>query len=294
MNSKFDWSLIRSFLAVLRHGSLLAAARHLNASQPTLGRHVAELERQLGVALFERTGRGLAPTDMALRLADAARAMDAGAQQLARQLVDSDDALAGPVRISASQPVACYLLPPLLVQMRQALPEVRVELVVSNEVSNLLRREADIAVRMVAPEQSSLIARRLGAVTLTACAHQDYLRRRGVPRQLKDLLAHELIGGDRRNEVMEGLIHRGVPVTQDHFALRTDDLIAAWQAIRAGLGVGFAAEYWVRQESQIDALLPTLTITPLPLWLVAHREIRGNPRIKAVYSFLAAAIPRQV
>ncbi|MFT3734094.1 MAG: LysR family transcriptional regulator [Rhodocyclaceae bacterium] len=294
MNSEFDWSLIQSFLAVLRHGSLLAAARHLEASQPTIGRHIAELERQLGVALFERTGRGLVPTDMALRLADAARAMDAGAQQLARQLTDSDQALAGSVRISASQPVACHLLPPILVQMRQAIPGVRIDLVVSNEVSNLLRREADIALRMVAPEQSSLIARRVGAVELTACAHVDYLRRYGVPRQVKDLLAHDLIGGDLRNEAMEGLVRHGVPVTEEHFALRTDDLIASWQAIRAGLGIGFAAQYLVRNEPQVDALLPTLKIPALPVWLVVHREIRGNPRIKAVYDYLAAAIPRQL
>jgi DNA-binding transcriptional LysR family regulator len=231
---------------------------------------------------------------MALRLAEAARTMDMGAQQMARQLTDSDDALVGSVRISASQPVACYLLPALLVQMRQVLPDLQVELVVSNEVSNLLRREADIALRMVAPEQSSLIARRVGAVELTACAHQDYLRRRGVPKLAKDLLAHDLIGGDRRNEALEGLNQQGVPITERHFALRTDDLIASWQAIRAGLGIGFAAAYLVRNEAQIDALLPTLKIPPIPMWLVVHREIRGNPRIKAVYDFLAAAIPRQL
>jgi DNA-binding transcriptional LysR family regulator len=294
MNSEFDWSLIQSFVAVLRHGSLLAAARHLKASQPTIGRHIAELERQLGVALFERTGRGLVPTDMALRLADAARAMDAGAQQLARQLTDSDQTLAGSVRISASQPVACHLLPPVLLQMRQSMPGVRVELVVSNEVSNLLRREADIALRMVAPEQSSLIARRVGAVELTACAHVDYLRRFGTPRQVKDLITHELIGGDLRNEIMEGLVRHGVPVTDAHFALRTDDLIASWQAIRAGLGIGFASQYLVRNDPQIEALLPTLKIPSLPVWLVVHREIRGNPRIKAVFDYLAAAVPRQL
>lgn len=294
MNNQFDWSLIRSFLAALNHGSLLGAARHLDASQPTIGRHVAELERQLGVELFERTGRGLAPTEIALRLADAARSMEAGAQQLARQLVGTENSLAGSVRISASQPVACYLLPPLLAEMRQALPEIQVDLVVSNQISNLLRREADIALRMVAPEQTSLVVRKMGNVRLAACAHRDYLRRRGEPKRLSDLLAHALIGGDRSNEMFKGLVALGVPVTEAQFVLRTDDLIASWQAIRGGLGIGVAAEYLVRTEAQVKVVLPSLSIPHIPMWLVVHREIRSNARIRAVYRFLADAIPRSL
>ena len=131
MNSSFDWTLIRSFLAALEHGSLLGAARAIKSSQPTLGRHIAELEAQLKTTLFERTGRGLLPTAMALRLADSARAMEAGAMQLERQALGGQSKIAGAVRISASQPVACVLLPPLLMQMRVALPDVTVELVVS-------------------------------------------------------------------------------------------------------------------------------------------------------------------
>lgn len=294
MNTQFDWSLVRSFLAALTHGSLLGAARHLHASQPTIGRHIAELERQLGVALFERTGRGLAPTAMALRLAEAARAMEAGAQQLTRQVAGAESSLAGAVRISASQPIACHLLPPLLVQMRNTWPEIQVELVVSNEVSNLLRREADIALRMVSPRQASLIARRVGSVRLAACAHQDYLRRRGEPREPMDLLRHELVGGDRSNPMLQGLQAQGIPVTEAQFALRTDDLIAAWQAVCAGLGVGVAAEYLVRSQPQIQVLLPALKIPPIPMWLVVHREIRSSPRIRAVYGFLADALPRRL
>jgi len=291
---QFDWSLIQSFLAALKHGSLLSAARHMKASQPTIGRHIAQLEQQLGVVLFERTGRGLAPTDMALRLAESARAMDAGAQQLARQLAGAEQALSGSVRLSASQPVACYLLPPVLAQMRRALPDIQIELVVSNAMSNLLRREADIALRMVAPVQTSLVARRIGNVRLMVCAHQDYLRRRGVPRQPHDLLHHDLIGGDRNNEMLAGLVSRGIPVTEAQFAVRTDDLIAAWQAVHAGLGIGVAAEYLVRAHPQVTALLPMLKVPHLPLWLAVHREIRGNARIRTVYDFLADALPRSL
>lgn len=291
MNNLFDWSLVRSFLAVLEHGSLLAAARQLQSSQPTIGRHVAELESQLGLALFDRTGRGLLPTEAALRLAESARAMQSGADQLARSVVGSDRSASGTVRITASQPVACHVLPPLLVQMRLTLPEIQVELVVSNAVSNLLRREADIAVRMVQPKQAAVIARRVGKVTLKACAHQDYLRRRGIPRHTADLLSHDLIGGDRNEETLKGFAVRGLPVTREQFAFRSDDLIAVWQAVRAGLGIGFVSEYLIRTEPAVVPLLPKLKIEPLPVWLAVHREIRTSKRIRAVYDFLAEALP---
>lgn len=292
MNSLFDWSLVRSFLAVLEQGSLLAAARQLKSSQPTIGRHVTELESQLGLVLFERTGRGLLPTESALRLAESARAMQLGADALARSVMGADHAISGTVRITASQPVSCYVLPSLMAQMRLSLPDVQVELVASNAVSNLLRREADIAVRMVQPEQASVIARRVGKVALRACAHQDYLRRRGVPRQPADLLNHELIGGDRNDETLKGFAAGGIPATREHFAFRTDDLIVVWEAVRAGLGIGFVSEHQIRMDPAVIPLLPKLKIQPLPVWLAVHKEVRTSKRIRAVYDFLADALPR--
>ncbi len=292
MHTSFDWSLVRSFLAALDHGSLLGAARALGTSQPTLGRHITELEAQLGTTLFERTGRGLVPTATALRLAEAARAMETGADQLARSLTSADAAEAGSVRISASQPVACYLLPPILAQMRLALPRIQVELVVSNAVSNLLRREADIALRMVQPDQASLVAKRIGRVTLSACAHRDYLARRGTPRQLPDLLQHDMLGDDQGGVILHAFRQFGYPVEKDVFALRTDDLIAYWQGVRAGLGVGFVADYLLATDAQVVPVLPMLKIPPLPVWLTVHREIRSSRRIRAVYDFLARAVPR--
>jgi DNA-binding transcriptional LysR family regulator len=294
MNIFFDWALVRSFLAVLEQGSLLGAARQLQSSQPTIGRHVAELEKQLGLVLFDRTGRGLIPTEAALRLADSARAMQSGADQLARSVVGADRSTSGTVRISASQPMACFVLPPLLAQMRSYLPDVQVELVASNSVSNLLRREADIAVRMVQPEQATVIARRVGKVLLRACAHQDYLRRRGVPRQPSDLLAHELIGGDRDDATLRGFAARGLAVERKDFAFRSDDLIVVWQAVRAGLGIGFVSEHQLRLDPAVHVVLPKVRIEPLPVWLAVHKEIRTSQRIRAVYDFLSDALPRAI
>jgi DNA-binding transcriptional LysR family regulator len=291
MNSQFDWTLVRSFLAALEQGSLLGASRVIGASQPTVGRHISELESQLGVVLFERTGRGLQPTDMAIRLADSARSMEAGALQLQRSVSGADAGASGTVRITASQPVACVLLPPLLAKLQLLLPAIQIELVASNEVSNLLRREADIAIRMVQPDQSSLIAKRIGKVTLGVYAHRDYLQRRGSPQHASDLLEHTLIGSDRNEDILRGFAAMGYPLTREYFAFRSDDFLACWQALRSGVGIGFVADYLARTDTRIVRLLPSLKITPVPMWLAVHREIRTSKRIRAVYDFLGDEIP---
>jgi DNA-binding transcriptional LysR family regulator len=243
--------------------------------------------------LFERTGRGLVPTAMALQLAVAARGMEAGALQLSRTLSGAQTQTSGTVRITASVPVAVVLMPPVLAQLRLALPEIQVELVSSNGVSNLLRREADIAVRMVRPEQASLVARKLGEVSLGAYAHRSYLARRGAPTTPADLLQLDLIGSDTDNAILQGFQSRGFPVTRDAFVLRSDDFIVQWQAVRAGLGVGFCADYLARTDPDVLRVLPeVLRIPPLPMWLAVHREIHTSQRIRAVFDFLAEALPR--
>ena len=288
----FDWSLIQTFLVALESGSLLGAARLLGCSQPTVGRHLAALEKQLAVPLFERTGRGLQPTEAALRLADAARRMRAGADDLARRLQASRAEVNGTVRISASQPVATWLLPSLLTRLHRALPEIEIELVSTNAVSNLLRREADIALRMMRPTQASLIARRIGAVEIGAFAHEDYLRRRGEPRKPSDLLLHDVLGEDRSDAIRRGYRLLGLDGTAQRFVLRTDDLVVYWEAVRAALGIGFVARFVARTDPRVQAVLPDLRPPALPIWLTVHREIRGNPRIRAVYDFLADAVPQ--
>lgn len=291
MNSHFDWSLIRSFLAALDAGSLLGGARALNTSQPTLGRHIAELEAQLGLLLFERTGRGLIPTAVALQLEASARAMETASLLLSRSVTGSQKRVSGTVRITASQPVACYLLPPLLAEMREALPEIQIELESSNVVSNLLRREADIALRMVRPDQSTLVAKKMGLVRVGAFASTAYLARCGVPRQAVDLFDHALIGYDKVDDILRGFRRFNEVITREAFALRSDDLIVHSQAVKAGLGIGFLADYVVRHDPQVQRVLKDLPLPELPMWLTVHREIRTNVRIRAVFDFLAKALP---
>jgi DNA-binding transcriptional LysR family regulator len=290
----FDWALVRSFLAVLDAGSLVAAARQLGAQQPTLSRHVAELEAQLGLPLFERTGRGLAPTAAARAISAAARDMQAGAGALSRALAMQRDSATGTVRITASQIAASYLLPPVLTALQQAEPEIQIELIVSNAITDLLRREADIALRMVRPAQASLIARKLGEIEIVACAHQGYLQRAGTPTQPADLLQHRLIGYERDDALLRGFAQRGFPITRERFALRTDDHLAYGRLIAAGAGIGFAARYNLRHWPGVVPLLPQLKVPPLPCWLAVHREIRGSALVRRVFDFMADAVPREL
>jgi len=293
-DESFDWALVKSFVAVLDAGSLMGAARRLGAQQPTLSRHIAELEAQLKVPLFERTGRGVTPTAAALAIADAARQMEGGAATLQRALVQRSAATTGSVRITTSHVAANYLMPPVLAALQAAEPGIAIDLVSSNELSNLLRREADIALRMVRPAQGSLIAKKLADIAITACAHQRYLKRAGTPRQPADLLQHRLIGYDKDPSILRGFAALGYPLTREHFALRTDDQVAYGRLIAAGAGIGFAAAYNLRHWRGVVPLLPMLQIPPLPCWLAVHREIRGSALVRRVYDFLAEAIPREL
>jgi DNA-binding transcriptional LysR family regulator len=292
--SNFNWALIPSFLAALEHGSLMGAARATGVSQPTLGRHIAELEDQLKLVLFERTGRGLQPTAQAWALAEAAHTMQDGAARFSRMASGSGQTVQGRVRLSASQPVACFLMPPILARMRQALPDVVVDLLVSNSVSNLLMREADMALRMVRPEQGSLVAQHIGQVALRACASQSYLQRKGTPLQPADLLTHDLITGDHNTEIEDGFAALGFPPSGLRYGLRTDDLIARWAAIQAGLGVGFVSEHLIDSDPTVQAVLPMIELPVLPVWLTVHRELRTSALIRAVFDFLADEVPRSL
>jgi DNA-binding transcriptional LysR family regulator len=286
----FDWALVRSFLAVLDAGSLMGAARQLHLHQPTLSRHVAELERQLGVPLFERTGRGVTPTRTALAIAEAARQMASGADTLARTVTGRRSEPGGSVRVTTSMVAACWLLPPVLAALQREHPDIQVDLVASNQLTNLLRREADIAVRMVRPAQASLVARKLGDIGIGAYAHQSYLARAGTPREKQDLAAHTLIGFDADDSILRASARLRMPLVREHFALRTDDQVACVQLVAAGAGIGFVAHYTARSCHGLQRVLPALEIPSLPCWLAVHREIRGSHVVRRVYDFLAQGI----
>ena len=289
-NVEPDWSLWRSFGAVVEEGSLSAAARRLGLSQPTLGRHVEALEAQLGTRLFGRTLHGLNPTEAALRLYEPVRQAQQALSEATMVAEGSNATLEGTVRITSSTVSAHYILPPLLADLRRHFPQIAIELVPSDSVENLLLREADIAVRMFRPTQRELISKKLGISPIVSCAHERYLAARGVPKEPADLLDHDLVGFDRGELILMAARQLGFAVTREDFRIRTDSQTAMWELTKAGLGIGFAQESLVRATPGMVALLPDFRPAPLEVWLTTHRELFTSRRIRAIYDRLGETL----
>lgn len=290
MNREPDWSLWRSFAAVVKHGSLSAAARALKLSQPTLGRHIEALEGELGLSLFDRTLTGLKPTAHALRLYGPVSLAQA---QLAEAAILAEGAQAEPggtVRITASAMISNYVLPAILAEARRRHPRIAIEIVPSDSAENLLLREADIAIRMFRPTQLELVTRHLGDIAIVPAAHQSYLQRRGTPDSIDTLWSHDMLGFDRSDAVLLHARSLGITLTRDNFALRSDDQPHLWELLKAGLGIGFVQTALARQTPGITMLDIDLAIPPLPIWLTTHRELFTSHRIRAIYDTLAEGL----
>jgi len=285
-----DWTLLRSFLAVAETGSLSAAATRIATTQPTLSRHIRELEAVLGVALFTRSVRGLDPTEAALGLIDDARTMGAAAEALALKAAGRSQQLTGTVRITAAVIVANLILPTLLLALREAEPSIQIEIVASDLTQNLLRRDADIAIRMIDPTQNALIARKLGEAPIGLFGTRAYFARRGRIETIKDLLEHDLIGFDRNDGIVKAYAANGHSVTREDFPVRCDDQMLYWNLLLAGAGVGFAQTLVARRYHELEQVDVDMRVPPMPVWLVMHEEVRTNARIRRVADFLASAL----
>lgn len=290
--SKMDlsWDFYRTFLAVLKEGSLSAAARELGLTQPTVGRHVDAMEATLGYPLFVRSPHGLLPTDAALALKPYAETLAATSAALLRAASGQRDTVSGTVRISASEVIGIEVLPPILSELHAAYPALTIELSASDTVEDLLRQEADIAVRMVAPAQDALIARHLGAVPLGFHAHRRYIERRGMPQTLADLSNHSLIGYDRETAAIRAIIARSPELPATRFALRADSNLAQLAAIRTGFGIGICQNGLAARDPDLLPVLPGLFEMKLDTWLVMHENLKTAPRCRVTFDALAAGL----
>ncbi len=289
MNGDPDWALYRTLLAVLDEGSLSAAARSLGLTQPTVARHVDALEAALGGDLFVRSQRGLHPTDLAHALRPQAQIMATTAAALMRTASGTLGAVAGTVRISASDVVGVEHLPPILTCLKREHPGLVIELTLSDRLDDLLAREADIAVRMTQPTQTALLAKRLPSVEIGFHAHRDYLDRRGTPVDMMDLARHDLIGYDTETPALRAMAERLAPLDRRGFALRADSNLAQLAAIRAGFGIGLCQTRIARREPVLVRILPEIAL-PLPLWIVMHEDLKTSARFRAVFDALAAGL----
>ena len=289
MDSAPDWTLLRSFLAVAEAGSLSGAARKLGLSQPTLGRHIAEIEAALNLALFTRTARGLALSGAGVDLLPHARAMKTAAHALSLAAAGRDGDISGTVRITASQIGSTYILPAMLADLRLREPQIQIELVPSDATENLLFREADIAVRMYRPTQLDLITRHLVDLPLGLYGAKTYLDRVGRPTTPEAVLALDLIGFDRSDVMLQMLHGLGIPRVREDFPLRCDDQVVYWNLVRAGCGIGGMQCLVGNADPLVERVAPFITLPVLPVWLTAPEALRQTPRIRRVFDHLAQA-----
>jgi len=292
------WELYRTLLAVLDEGSLSAASRALGLAQPTVGRHVDALEEALGLTLFMRTPQGLQPTPAALTLQPHAQAIASAAATVLRvassQGARAGESVAGTVRLTASEVIGVEVLPPLLARLRAAHPRLVVELVLSNRVQDLLRREADVAVRMVRPKQQSLVARRVGAIELGLHAHRDYLARAGHPKRESELAEHALVGFDAETAFIRSLAPCLPGLRREAFALRSDSDLAQLAAIRAGVGIGMCQVPIARRDPSLVRLLARRCSLSLECWVTLHEDLRDQPACRVVVDALVKGLAAHI
>jgi DNA-binding transcriptional LysR family regulator len=284
---KFDWNRARAFLVTAEEGSLSAAARALDMTQPTLGRQVSALEEELGVSLFERVGRGLNLTPSGLDLLEHVQAMGQAATRLSLLANGHSQEIAGKVCISASEIHAAYLLPSIVNKLRKEQPGIIIEIVSSNNPSDLLRREADIAIRSFRPTEAELISKKITDVEAPLFAAKTYLNKLGIPKTIDDLKNAEFVTIGDVDTFMKGLKQFGVELTEKNFPVQTGSHIVHWELVKQGLGIGIVPMDIGDAEPLVERVLPDLKLMSFPIWLTSHRELRTNKRIRLVFDFLA-------
>ncbi|WLH50617.1 LysR family transcriptional regulator [Pseudomonas tolaasii] len=292
MALNIGWELYRSFLGVLKEGSLSGAARLLGITQPTVGRHIAALETALGVVLFTRSPQGLLPTAVAHTLRAHAETMERTAAALERAASSQGDEVRGVVRISASEVVGVEVLPPIVSQLRRQHPHLKVELTLTNRLSDLLQLEADIAVRMVRPSQEQLLARRIGLIEVGLHARDDYLQQHGIPLHMQDLASHSVIGFDQENAFIRSLAIKGFE--RSALALSSDSDLAQLALIRAGAGIGGCQVQLARRDPRLRRVLPQAFALKLDTWVTMHEDLRNSPRCRVTFDALVEGLQHYV
>lgn len=286
----FDWNQVRAFLATAEEGSLSAAARALGLAQPTLGRQVTALEDRLGVTLFERVGRGLILTQSGVDLLEHVRSMGDAATRIALVAAGRSEAVAGKVCISASDAMAIYVLPEVLAELREAAPEIDIEVLATNSLSDLLRREADIAIRHLRPQEPDLVAKLVCEWPAHLYAAPAFLRRYGRPQTLDDLRDLPFIGMGKPEVMVSELARIGLSVRAQNIRFYSENIAVGWEMVRRGVGVGLMSADVARRTTGVERIVPDFMPIPVQVWLTTHRELRNSRRIRVVFGFLAKAL----
>ncbi len=288
--NNLDWNQLKAFLETAETGSLSAAARKLGLTQPTLSRQVAAIEQRMGVTLFERVGKTMALTPTGMDLLEHARAMGTAAEALGLAATGRSQALGGVVSVSATDAVAAILLPPLVKKLRAQEPGIAIEVISSNALSDLLRREADIAIRHVKPEQPELIARFIREATAYFYASEAWVKTHGHPRSAEDATHLPFVGYDRSGNYLAYLHMHGLSVSEANFSCYADHTVAHWALVQQGLGIGAMMDEIARETPGVARVLDDVPPVRFPIWLVTHRELRTSRRIRVVFEALVEGL----
>lgn len=290
----FDWNQVRAFLATVEEGSLSAAARALGQTQPTLSRQVSGLEQDLGVILFERGPRTMALTDAGVELVDHVRLMGEAAAHLSLAASGQSQAVEGQVSITATDMMATYLLTTALRKIRESAPNIVVELIASNDVRDLTKREADIAIRHARPEQPDLIARLVGNASAHLYASKSYLTRAGHPVSTDELSTLSFIGMPPDGSFLSTMHALGLELRAEQFKVRTASGTSVIELVRQGLGISFLPRQAAELFPELVPVLIDRISIPVPVWLVTHRELHTSRRIRVVYDLLKVALTKML
>ncbi len=286
-----DWNHIRAFHATAVAGSLSAAARQLGLTQPTLSRQVMALEADLGVALFERRGRKLVLTQTGAELVDHIRIMGDAADTLVLAASGRVQDIGGRVCVSATDIVATYLLPEIVARIRSELPQIRIAIVASNEISDLHRQEADIAIRNVRSDRPGLVGRHIRDFDAGFYASEDWVDRNGLPKGPADLANANLMGFEDP-QFCSFLREIGVPIATEDLRIVSETSVVIWEMVKRGMGVTVMMREVAERTPGVVNLLPDMAPIPVPIWLVTHQELQSSPRIRLVQEIMAEELAR--
>lgn len=288
---KLSWDWIKTFVAVAEHGSVATAALHLQTNAATVSRQITALEQHFGAELFVRSRQGMQPTQSAIQFLGPAQAMAQAMLQLGVGAAALDEALQGVVRISASVSFANHVLPDMLSLLHSQQPGIRFEVIATDSYSNLVKREADIAIRLANPVQPELIARRVAYFSIGLYASTAYLARRGIPKtDITHLMQHDFLDVAPQQPMLEGFSKMGFPQLQSRIVSLASDHTCAWHMVKAGMGIGSSFRVVAERDRDMKQVMHDVQIPPLPVWMVTHRELRLQPRLRLVYDYLAQAI----
>lgn len=283
----FDWNDLRHFLAVARAGTTLGAARALGTSQPTVVRRISAFEKATGVELFDRGPSGYALTLAGRELLGLAERVESDVQALADGFAALQRSTPGVVRLTVGELINEFVFPAVHAFKRRH-PDVEVQLLLADRALDLLRGEADVAIRSGdTPAGDELYARRLPDGGWTAYAGRAYRARAGLPSTPEALNGHTLVAGEGyvgRVQAMVWLLHTA-PKAQ--IALRCNSFVNVHAAVRAGLGISMLPCAAGGTDPELVACFPPPEGLARPLWLLTRRELRRLPYIRALLDTLA-------